>query len=264
MPTAKVNGTELYYEVHGPDDGDVIVLSNGVMMSTATWAAQKDALSKQYRLVLYDCRGMWKSEHPEGPYTMEMHADDLLGLLDFLKIEKAHIAGISYGSEVSMTFAAKYPERTKTLIVIDGVAYVDPFLRAKTLPWLRAAEMGDHQMLLDTSVFFNFSADVLAKNYELFSDANRVKGLDLKSFETLMHCFYAFDIRDELKTIEAPSLVVVGEADLIKTPEHAEFIYSELPNAEMLIVAGAGHAVCVDRPGELNTAILGFVGKHTA
>ena len=114
MATAHVNGIELYYEVHGPEDGDVIILSNGVMMSTASWAVQRDVISKYYRLVLYDCRGMWKSEHPEGPYSMAMHAEDLLGLMDHLEIEKAHIAGISYGSEVSMTFAANYPERTKT------------------------------------------------------------------------------------------------------------------------------------------------------
>ena len=264
MATAHVNGIELYYEVHGPEDGDVIILSNGVMMSTASWAVQRDVISKYYRLVLYDCRGMWKSEHPEGPYSMAMHAEDLLGLMDHLEIEKAHIAGISYGSEVSMTFAANYPERTKTLIVIDGVPYVDPFLKAQTLPWLRAAERNDHQLLLDTSVHFNFSADVLEKNYALFSDAERIKRLDLNSFAELMKAFYNFDIRDQLKTIKVPSLVVVGELDLIKTPKHAKYIYGELPNAEFLVIPGSGHASCVDRPHELNTAILGFVGKHAS
>jgi len=193
---------------------------------------------------------------------MEMHAEDLLGLMDHLEIKKAHIAGISYGSEVSMMFAAKYPERTKTLIVIDGVAYVDPFLKAQSLPWLRAAEMNDHQLLLDTSVHMNFSPEILEKYYDLFSDAERVKGLDLASFIELMNAFYAFDIRDQLKDIQTPSLVIVAEHDLIKPLGHAKNIYEALPNAEMLIIAGGGHAICIDRPNELNTAILGFVCKH--
>ena len=107
MPRIAVNNTTLYYEFHGPQDGEVIVLSNGIMMSTASWYFQTQALSRHFRVLLYDCRGMWQSDHPEGPYSMELHADDLAGLLDTLGIEKAHIAGISYGAEVSLVFALR-------------------------------------------------------------------------------------------------------------------------------------------------------------
>ena len=84
MPQVKINGIELYYELHGPEDGEVLVLSNGILMSTASWGLQTPILSKRYRVLLYDCRGMWKSEHPKGPYTMELHAEDLAALLDEL------------------------------------------------------------------------------------------------------------------------------------------------------------------------------------
>lgn len=126
MPEIQANGIKIYYELHGPEDGEVLVLSNGIMMSVASWAFQTAALSKHMRLLLYDCRGMWRSEHPAGPYSMEQHADDLAALLDVLEIQKAHIGGISYGSEVSMEFAIKYPQKTKSLIVIDGVSQIDP------------------------------------------------------------------------------------------------------------------------------------------
>jgi len=84
MPRITVNNIDLYYELHGPEDGEVIVLSNGIMMSTASWYFQTQALSKHFRVLLYDCRGMWQSDHPEGPYSMELHADDLAALLDAL------------------------------------------------------------------------------------------------------------------------------------------------------------------------------------
>src|SRR5512146_884136 len=110
MPKIHVNGIDLYYELYGPPDGDVLVLSNGILMSTTSWGLQKADLSRHNRLLLYDCRGMWNSDHPRGPYTMELHADDLAALLDALEIPQAHIVGISYGAEVSMTFALKYPQ----------------------------------------------------------------------------------------------------------------------------------------------------------
>ena len=72
MPRAAVDRIELYYEIHGPEDAGWLVLSNGVLMSTASWAYQVPELAQYYRLLLYDCRGMWQSDHPPGPYTMEL------------------------------------------------------------------------------------------------------------------------------------------------------------------------------------------------
>ena len=104
MPKIQANGIQLYYEQHGWDkDAEVLVLSNGVLMSTASWTMQAPVLAKHYRVLLYDCRGMWQSDHTVGPYSMEQHADDLAALLDALEIKQAHIAGISYGGEISLT-----------------------------------------------------------------------------------------------------------------------------------------------------------------
>ena len=88
MPKFKPTASQLYYEQHGWDkDAEVVVLSNGVLMSTASWAMQVPVLAKHYRVLVYDCRGMWQSDHPAGPYSMEQHADDLAALLDALHIE---------------------------------------------------------------------------------------------------------------------------------------------------------------------------------
>src|SRR5512136_3074629 len=111
MPKIKANGIELYYELHGPETAPVLALSNGILMSTASWAFQTPIFSKHYRLLLYDCRGQGQSDHPAGPYSMELHADDLAALLDALGIARAHIGGISYGAEISVVFALRHPER---------------------------------------------------------------------------------------------------------------------------------------------------------
>jgi len=91
MPKIKANGIELYYELHGSETAPVLTLSNGILMSTASWAFQTPMFSRHYRLLLYDCRGQWQSDRPAGPYSMELHADDLAALLDTLGIESAHL-----------------------------------------------------------------------------------------------------------------------------------------------------------------------------
>ncbi len=264
MPKIGVNGIELYYELSGPADAPVLVLSNGIMMGTASWAFQKAALEKHLRVLLYDCRGMWQSDHPEGPYSMAQHAADLAGLLDGLGIEKAHIAGISYGAEVSMTFAIQYPAKTQSLIVIDGVSEIHPLLRAQTMPWLMAAEKHDAEWLLKTSYHMNFAEDWIRAN-QAFIDASveRYAEMDLDALARLMKAFYDLDLTGQLSAIQAPTLVIAGEKDLIKGREYAEIIAAQIQGSEFVMVPGSGHALCLEKPAVLNTLLLGFVTKNS-
>jgi len=264
MPYQTVNGIQLYYELTGPKEGPVLVLSNGIMMSTASWAFQKIALEKHLQVLLYDCRGMWKSDHPEGPYSMEQHAEDLAGLMNALEIKKAHIAGISYGAEISMVFAAMFPEMTQSLIVIDGVSEIHPLLKAQTMPWLMAAENNDPELLLKTSYHMNFAEEWIIKN-QAFIDTSveRYAEIDMSAFVQLMNAFYGLDITDKLSEIKTPTLVIAGEEDLIKGRDYAQIIADNIPDSELVLVPGAGHALCLEKPAELNTLLLGFVLKNS-
>lgn len=264
MPKIAVNGIELYYELSGPEDAPALVLSNGIMMSTASWAYQSTALNKHLRVLLYDCRGMWKSDHPEGEYSMEEHADDLAGLLDALGIERAHIAGISYGAEISMMFALRFPGKTQSLIIIDGVSEIHPLLKAQTYPWLMAAERHDPELLLKTSYHMNYAEEWI-RDHQAAIDASveRYALLDMDALARLMKAFYVLDFTAELPKIKAPTLVIAGEKDLIKGREYAEIIAAQIPNCELVIIPGAGHALCLEKPAALNTLLLGFVTKNT-
>lgn len=263
MPEIQANGIKIYYELHGPEDGEVLVLSNGIMMSVASWAFQTVALSKHMRLLLYDCRGMWRSEHPAGPYNMAQHADDLAALLDALRIQEAHIGGISYGSEISMEFAIRYPQKTKSLIVIDGVSQIDPLLKAQSLPWLMAAERNDPELLLRTSVHLNFSEDWIATHQDYIeASVENFAKIDMPAFVALMKSFYNLDLTDRLAQISVPTLIIVGENDLIKGRKYSQIMADHIPQAEYVIVPGSGHALCLDKPDILNTLLIGFVKKN--
>ncbi len=263
MPYMQVNGIQLYYELHGPENAEVLVLSNGVLMSTASWAYQTAELAKHFRVLLYDCRGMWKSDHPQEDYSMELHADDLAGLLDQLHIKKAHIIGISYGSEISMMFAIKYPNRVQSLIVADGVSQVDPLLKAFGETWVSAAKLKNARLLLETTKPLNFSEAYLEKNKDVLDGlVAKYEQLDFEAFVRLMHCFFDLNISDQLKEITSPTLVMLGEQDILKTRQYSDRIAAEIPNAEYVIIPDAGHAACLEKPGIFNTLIIGFVNKN--
>jgi 3-oxoadipate enol-lactonase len=264
MPRIAVDDIELYYELHGPADGEVLVLSNGVLMSTASWVYQTAVLAQHVRLLLYDCRGMWQSDHPPGPYSMRQHAADLAALLDALDIGRAHIGGVSYGAEISMVFAHDYRERTQSLILASAVSQIDSLLAGWTGSWLAAAEAHDPELLFRVTYPLNFSEAWIAANQDALTAARqRYEELDLDAFRELLECFSRLDITANLKEITAPTLVVAGEDDLLKPRRYSEIIAHQIRGAELVIVPHAGHAVMWEQPGVFNTLVLGFVARHT-
>ncbi len=264
MPLIQANGISLYYEQHGWDKpADVLVLSNGILMSTASWVYQLPVLAKKYRVLLYDCRGQWQSEHPRAPYAMEQHADDLVALLTALKVERAHIAGISYGAEVSLTFALKYPARTQSLIVASAVSEIGVQLRGIAEMWIAAAQRKDSDLFFQVTYPFNFSEAWIAANVPLLAQARvRYAALDFDAVINLCQAFLQFNVTDQLYRITAPTLVLVGEADTLKPRHYADLIARKISHAEYVVVPGSGHALCWEKFEVFNSLICGFLAKQ--
>ncbi len=263
MPNILVNGVNIYYEFHGAESAPVLVLNNGVIMNAATsWVFQTRTLAQHYRVLQYDCRGQGQSDHPEGPYTMEQHADDLASLFVALGLEAAHIAGISYGGELAQAFALKYPHLTRSLILIDTVSQVDEELRIVIESWIDALRTGDGQAFFKASVPWNFSPEFIHANPALLQDARkRYATLDFTTIICLCECFLEVDFTARLGEIDVPTCILVGELDLIKGPRYAKILKDHIPHAELHVLPGAGHASCWERPQEFNTVILGFLAK---
>jgi 3-oxoadipate enol-lactonase len=206
---------------------------------------------------------MWQSEHPPGPYSMAQHADDLAALLDALGVERAHIGGISYGAEISLVFALRYPERTRSLVVASAVSQVDPLLRAMMAGWIAAARARDPELLVQVTLPVNFSERWMAANPAALEAARqRYRQLDMDAFLELLLSFSQLDITADLHRIDAPALVMVGEEDILKPRKYAEIIARELPNSEFAIVPHAGHAVLWEQAPVFNSLILGFLAKQ--
>jgi len=258
-----IDGVEIGYELAGA--GEPVALLNGVMMTMASWTFQRQALEPRYRLLLHDMRGQLLSGKPDADWEIERHADDLRALLDHVGIERCHVVGTSYGGEVGLIFAARFPERVRSLTVIASVAHVEPRLRLQTDVWaetaLRAPGFLYRAVAVDT-----FSGPFLERSPGLLAAAEaRLAEYPpdfFPSFARLVRAFQGLDARPLLSRISCPTLVVCAEDDSLKPPAYSRAIAAAIPGAELALVPEAGHAVVLERPDVVNTLLLGFLAKH--
>lgn len=263
MPHLQVNDVELYYELHGPEHGELVILNNGVFMSTAAWAAQIAILARRYRVLAYDMRGQGQSEHPQGTYSLALHAEDLLGLMNALELGPAHMVGTSYGGELNLVMGIRYPERCHTLTIIASVSHSDALTAAMIERWRLAAQLGDGPRFFRLIHADVYSEEFLCTRPDLLPMAEeRYASLDLGAAVRLIESFQRFDVRADLGTIQVPTCIVAGELDLLKPRRYSELMHRAIAGSELHLVPNAGHAVVIERPEEVSSIVLGFLAKH--
>ena len=255
-----VDGVELFYEVAG--EGEPLVLLNGIMMTTPTWAAQVGALAPRFQCILHDFRGQLRSPYGAS-FNIESHADDLAALLDHLKIESAHIVGTSYGGEVGMIFAYTYPERVKSLAVIAATSSADEHMRQRAFAAMNAATI-ERDRLYDIVAHDFFPPEFLSAHPEVLVEGRARLATYPKEFFSgyvnLCDAFSALDITDNLRAIRCPTLVIAAERDTLKPVHCSETIANEIEGARLVVVPDAGHAAVIEHPDIINRALLEFLG----
>jgi len=261
MPTAPLNGVDIHYEIHG--EGPPVVFLNGIMMTVASWRPQIAALRSRYHCVLHDMRGQLKSDKPS-EISLEDHVEDLRALLDHLTIDRCHLVGTSYGGEVGLLFALAHPERVQSLAVISAVSEFGPRLRQQTEVWASIARTCPEQ-LYDVSVPDNYSRPFLEAHPELV-EAGRKRLASypadfFPAFARLVDAFLTLDITKQLPDIVCPTLVLCGSEDTLKPVAYSKLLDERIPETTFLTIPDAGHAVVVERPDAVNTALLGFLAR---
>ena len=266
MPRTQVGAVELYYELHGPEGAPVVALVNGILMNAATgWLAQRDAFAARYRLLLHDCRGQGQSDHPDEPYSMAVHADDLAGLFDALGIARAHVLGLSYGGEVAQAFAIAHPERLLGLVLANTVSEVGPELRLVVESWADVARRAVPDEFFRVTVPWNFSPPFIRNHQALLEEARRrYAQLDYPAVVRLCDAFLALHLTPDLHRIAASTSVIWAEHDLIKGRAYADILLRHIVGAEGHEVRGAGHAAHWEQAAEFNRIALECLARIDA
>ena len=262
MPDFIVGGTRLRYEF--PEGtGPVVVFLNGIAMTIGHWKPVIQAMGGGFRSLCHDFRGQTLSDKPSGPYSLALHAADLAALMDSLDIEKAHMVGTSYGSEVGMAFAADYPGRCSSLTIIDGVSELDPVLEAAVDSW-RASAALDPRLFYKTLLPWTYSSAYLAANKAALKAREEAMTTFHRAwfdgFIALCDAFLAIDLTPRLKDIDCPTLVLVGDRDILKHRRFAEIIADGIAGASLGVIEGAGHASVIEMPVRLAVEISTFIG----
>ena len=262
MPVSRINGINIYYEVHG--EGEPVIFGNGIFSNTLGWINQLPVFSKQYQVILYDMRGQGQSEKPDSHYSFDIHADDQKALLEHLGISKVHHVGISYGAELGLVFALKYPDMLKSLVACSAVSYVGTLLNEMCQLWRYACVLEDPDIFYYATVPLNFGETFIRENTAILEQAKiRYSQLNYPALVRLIDAFLTLNITDQLSEIKTPTCVIAGEKDILKPAyPYSKLIHEKLPNSEMAIIPDSGHAITFERPEEFNSITLGFLRKQ--
>ncbi len=253
MPFTKLNGIDLYYEVHG--EGPALVLAHGGGGSHLSWWQQAPVFAQSYKVVTFDHRSFGRSfDTPDGPGP-QAFVEDLTALLDHLDIQKATVAGQSMGGWTVCGFASAHPERTNALILCDTTAGIHTAEVAKWQAETRERAGGDLKQILRNAYSHSYPErqPAMCFLYQQISALNT--GVSPKLVPSL------FGITHNVRPIverKIPTLLLVGEEDVLTPPAAMASVAAQIPQARFVKVPQAGHSVYFERADEFNRIVSEF------
>jgi pimeloyl-ACP methyl ester carboxylesterase len=250
-----VNGTRLFYEARG--EGPAVVLIHGGLVDSRLWDEQVGPLSKRFRVVRYDLRGFGRSAAAPEPFS---HLEDLRALLDFLKVERASLVGLSLGGIVAADFALEHPERVERLVLVGPGLRGDRQPPSKDLAAVVEAMGRGAEAFADVSMSRELYAAV-RPGTAAHALLRRMLLDNFKGVSTFRLARYPEPpTAERLGQVRAPTLVVIGSRDAPTLLNIADTLAAQIPGARTVVIEGSSHHPPVEKPKELNRALLDFLG----
>jgi pimeloyl-ACP methyl ester carboxylesterase len=258
MAYAMSDGVKIYWEEQG--EGDPLLLIMGLGCASGVWHRTTPELSRSYRTVIFDNRGIGLSDSPPGPYSISTMANDAAAILDAATIESAHIFGYSMGGMIAQELALQHPRRVRSLILggtncggreaIRAAPEVLNVLMAKaTNPVDAFWEMVPY--IYDSST----PREKIQQDLEVRSRAFPTR----ESYQAQLQAIIAWKSSGRLSAIKSPTLVIHGETDQLIPVENADILAKEIPDARLVKLAKASHVFLTDQPQATILAILSFL-----
>ncbi|MDT4953695.1 MAG: hypothetical protein QOJ02_1833 [Acidobacteriota bacterium] len=264
MPLLKVRHTQLYYELHG--EGEPLILIPGFGTGLWIWFKQVPQLAEHFRVITFDPRGIAGSEGGDNSASMGMLAEDVKMLLNALGIERAHIVGASFGGFVAQEFALAYPLMTRTLALcctsFGGAGHIPP--SAQTLAALASTKGLNTAERVRANLLLAFSPEYVAAQPKEIEQIVKLREANFVPEQVYLHqlqAAMAFDASARVREINAPTLVITGDADIIVPFENSRNLASRIPQAELRVISGGSHTFFIEKAEEFNQALLEFIVK---
>ena len=274
---ADVNGIKICYKIYGKEENAPLICIHGFGSKKETWIAQIGELSKYYKVIIFDLRGAGKSSRPDKPsYTMELFADDIRGLMDFLNIEKAHIIGRSMGGMIAQNFVLKYPRKVSKLILINTSAGIrneeslEMFKRTQFERFNLIKRDPEKAFWRDTRLGFyikfrkQMEADPKKKFYGIWSVEDLIKYIQTdpstpRDIENQAHAIKTHNAYERLNEIKNKTLLLTASHDKLVPKFFMQQMHEKIPNSIFKVIDKAGHESHYSRAPEINQIIIKFL-----
>ncbi len=254
----------IYFEVQGNENAkETLVFLNGLSQSTVSWILTTPQFKNDYRIVLIDFIFQGQSDKTGECRNFDTHARDIISVLDFLKIDKVIVIGLSYGSLVAQNLAVKHGNRISKLILMSTFAHKTPYYEAIELSWWRALEMGGYGLMLDIML-----PTVLSEGYfknplfpiDLMKQTRQEANEDKQALFKLMRATKERpDYRPELKKITTPTIIIQGEKDTLFPVHMAQEVADSIPSSKLVVIPFAGHTLNLEAIPQMVKAMKEFI-----
>lgn len=257
----------IHYEVHeGPHpEAPSVLLSAGLGGVGAYWAPQMEALRAHFNVMLYDHRGTGKSAKAlTEPHSVDAMADDILAVLDALKLDRAHIVGHAAGGLAGLALALKAPKRVERLVLVNAWSKPDPHIARCFEARISLLKNSGRRAFVRAQPIFLYPASWISQHSERLAaeEAHHVRALPARDIVLArIAAVLAFDIDARLSEIETPVLVSASADDMLVPYLCSERLAARLPNATLEVEQWGGHAVNVTAPDVFNATMLSFLRK---
>ena len=260
----------------GPAKGPAVVCIHGLTANHTCWASVADVLSPAHRLIAYDLRGRGESDKPERGYSLALHGEDLLGLLDHFGLRKAVLIGHSLGAHIAVGFAASHPERVARLVLVDGGIDV----RAEVLDSLRPAinRLGVEFPSLDMFLGFVRALPMFEGRWNDYLERYFRYDVEVLPTGAVRSKAARHAIEEEIANLErerlwvwhhrlkAPTLIfrapdgLLTPTDCLMTQEEALALTHAIPRAKLIVVPGTNHyTVLLGQNPKVRSALRAFL-----
>ena len=259
----KVNDINIYYEIHG--DGFPLVMIHGFAGSLDAWPlAVIEELSKSFKTVIFDNRGAGRTDKPDIRYSIKMFADDTVGLMDALNIERAHVLGHSQGSIIAYELIINYPERVEKLVLCSTLYTVPPSSEV-----LKIA-MGDigltskgltYEEIIRKMIPIMLTEEFIKNNSESLEEViQRLAKAPTPIYSLKRIAKSNSPIRKStLKKINSPTLLMQGKKDVLVPPENSEILANLIPGAKLVLFDNNAHMIFTEEPQKTVETLLEFL-----
>src|SRR5262247_1696072 len=237
MPKVKANNITINYDQQGT--GDPLILIPYLTADHTCYAFQAPDYANHFTCISLDLRGTGETDKPEGVYSTELLADDVAAFMQAAGIQKAHISGLSLGAATGMWFAAKYPDRVKSLSLHSGWTKTDPFLKAVVQSWQTIAKgLGSVTDMVIQGIFpWCFTPELYAAKPDYIESlAAFVRGRPAQPLDAFLrqsNAVIGHDAASQLGKIAAPTQITFGRHDVVTSTRFADAMKNSIRQSEI-------------------------------